>query len=79
MKRLLITVAILAGLSTPVFANQCPERIQQVQQMAIAMPVDKATMVKVADLVKLAKSEHEAGNHEASVKAANEAWKLLGM
>ena len=30
-------------------------------------------------LIALAKKEHSAGNHDASVKAVTEAWKVLGM
>ena len=47
--------------------------------MAKMMPGDAATVVKVNEQIALAKKEHEAGNHDASVIAAQEAWKLLGM
>ena len=43
------------------------------------MPGDEATMIKVREKIILAKSEHESGNHDASVAAFNEVWKLLGM
>ena len=43
------------------------------------LPGDAATMVKVEEQIALAKKEHEAGNHDASIVAAKEAWKLLGM
>ena len=43
------------------------------------MPGEEATTVKVKEQIALAKKEHEAGNHDASVAAANDAWKLLGM
>lgn len=47
--------------------------------MAKMMPGDAATVIKVNEQIALAKKEHEAGNHDASVIAAQEAWKLLGM
>lgn len=79
MKQLMITGAILAALAGAAHANDCPNLIKQNEDMATMMPGDEATMVKVNDQIALAKKEHEAGNHDASVAAAKEAWKLLGM
>ena len=79
MKKFFVTATILMALTGTAYANQCPELIKKVEEMAKAMPGDEATMIKVNEKVALAKKEHEAGNHDASVAASNEAWKLLGM
>ena len=79
MKALLATGVILVALVTPAFANQCPSLIKKAEEMAKAMSGDQATMTKFAEKIALAKSEHEAGNHDASVAATKEAMKLLGM
>ena len=79
MKKLLIAGAITMALTGTVYANDCPNLIKQDEDMAKMMPGDAATMVKVEEQIALAKKEHEAGNHDASIIAAKEAWKLLGM
>jgi hypothetical protein len=79
MKKLLTVGAVLAAFSSPAFANNCPNLIKKTEEMAKAMPGDAATMKKYDELIALAKKEHGAGNHDASVKAVTEAWKLLGM
>lgn len=79
MKKLLSVAAVLAAFSSPAFANNCPNLIKKIEAMAAAMPGDAATMKKYAELISLAKKEHGAGDHDASVKAVTEAWKLLGM
>ena len=79
MKKLLIAGAILAALAGTAHANDCPNLIKQDEDMAKMMPGDASTMVKVEEQIALAKKEHEAGNHDASIFAAKEAWKLLGM
>ena len=40
---------------------------------------DDATKKKVMELYNKGKSEHDAGNHDASVKDLGEAMKLLGI
>ena len=79
MKKMITAAAMLFALTGTALANDCPNLIKQDEEMAKAMPGDAATMVKVEDQIALAKKEHEAGNHDASVVAAKEAWKLLGM
>jgi len=79
MKKLLTVAAILAAFSGPAFGNNCPNLIKKTEEMAKAMPGDAATMKKYDALIALAKKEHDAGNHDASVKAVTEAWTLLGM
>jgi len=79
MKKLLSVAAVLAAFSSPTFANNCPNLIQKTEDMAKAMPAKADDMKKYEEFVALAKKEHAAGNHDASVKAVTEAWKLLGM
>ena len=79
MKKLLTVAAVLAAFSGPAFANNCPNLIKKTEDMAKAMPGDAAAMKKYDELIALAKKEHEAGNHDASVKAVTEAWTVIGM
>lgn len=79
MRKLILASAMLMALIGTAFANDCPNLIKQDEDMAKMMPGDEATMVKVTEQITLAKKEHEAGNHVASIVAAKEAWKLLGM
>lgn len=79
MKKFIIAGAILMAFVGTAYANDCPNLIKQDEDMAKMMPGDAATMVKVEEQIALAKKEHEAGNHDASIVAAKEAWKLLGM
>ena len=79
MKKIIIAGAMLIALTGAALANDCPNLIKKDEDMAKAMPGDAATMIKVDAQIALAKKEHEAGNHDASIVAAKEAWKLLGM
>lgn len=79
MKKIVIALAMIVALTGTALANDCPNLIKKDEDMAKMMPGDAATMIKVDEQIALAKKEHEAGNHDASVAAANEAWKLLGM
>ncbi len=79
MKKIMIAVAMIVALTGTALANDCPNLIKKDEDMAKMMPGDAATMIKVDEQIALAKKEHESGNHDASVAAANEAWKLLGM
>lgn len=79
MKKISIAGAMLVTLTGTALANDCPNLIKKDEDMAKMMPGDAATMVKVDEQIALAKKEHEAGNHDASIVAAKEAWKLLGM
>ena len=79
MKKIIVAAAILTALTGAALANDCPNLIKKDEDMAKMMPGDAATVIKVNEQITLAKKEHEAGNHDASVIAAQEAWKLLGM
>ncbi len=79
MKKIVIAAAMLMTLTGTALANDCPNLIKKDEDMAKMMPGDAATMIKVNEQITLAKKEHEAGNHDASIVAAKEAWKLLGM
>lgn len=79
MKTMIITAAMSMALAGTAVANDCPNLIKKDEDMAKMMPGDAATMIKVNVQIALAKKEHESGKHDASVAAAKEAWKLLGM
>ena len=79
MKKIIVAAAILTALTGAALANDCPNLIKKDEDMAKMMPGDAATVIKVNEQITLAKKEHEAGNHDASVIAAQEAWKLPGI
>lgn len=79
MKKLFAVSLTILALTGTAYANDCPNVIKKTEDMAKSMPGDAATMLKVDALIVLAKKEHDAGNHDASIVAANDAWKLLGM
>ncbi len=79
MKSILTAAAVLTVLTGTALANDCPNLIKKAEDMAKSMPADAATMVKFDEQIVLAKKDHEAGNHDASMAAAKEALKLLGM
>lgn len=79
MKKFVIAVAMIAGLATPAFAAQCPTLLIKIDEALKVTTVDDATKTQVMELYTKGKTEHEAGNHDASVTDLNAALALLGM
>ena len=79
MKNTLIALTIVLGFVSPAFANHCPMDMAKIEAALKTAKIDDATKKKVMDLYNKGKSEHEAGNHAASVKDLGEAMKLLGI
>lgn len=79
MRKIIIAGATLMALTGTALANDCPNLIKKDEDMTKMMPGEAATMIKVDAQIALAKTEHKVGNHDASIAAAKEAWKLLGM
>lgn len=79
MKKIIIAATMFMAVTGTALASDCPNLIKKAEDMAKSMPGDAATMIKVDAQIALAKKDHEAGNHDAAMVAANEAWKLLGM
>lgn len=79
MKKLVIALAMTVGLASPAFANQCPTLLIKIDEALKVTTVDEATKTQVMELYTKGKTEHEAGEHDASVTDLNAALKLLGM
>lgn len=79
MQKTLIAAAILAVLSTPAFASQCPALMAQIDEAMATTTVDEATKTQVMELYEKGKAEHESGDHAASEATLAEAMALLGL
>lgn len=79
MKKLFLAAALTLALATPAFANMCPSLMAKIDEAMKTATVDDATKTQILDLYNKGKTEHEAGNHDASVTDLNAALKLLGM
>lgn len=79
MKKFILAAAMVAVLTAPAFANQCPGLMKKIDEAMTTTQVDEATKTKVMALYDKGKAEHAAGNHAASEADLNEALKLLGM
>ena len=71
MRILVVALAVLALVVTPVFASQCPSLIKQVND-AVAGKTD-ADSVKAKKLADEAQALHASGKHAESVAKAEEA------
>ena len=67
------------SLATPALANHCPMDMKKIEAAMKTTMVDEATKMKVMELYNKGKAEHEAGDHQASMKDLAEAMKLLGI
>ena len=79
MKKIVLASIVALGLASPAFANHCPMDMKKIEAAMKSTMADEATKKKVMDLYNKGKAEHEAGNHEASMKDLGDAMKLLGI
>lgn len=80
MKSLLAAAAVLAALTVPALANDCPNQLKMVEDMlSQATTLDDAAKTKIQQHIDQAKAEHEAGKHDESLATLKDASKLLGM
>ena len=79
MKKLILAALMTAALAVPAFANQCPAIMAKIDEAMKTATVDDATKAKITELSARGKTEHDAGDHAASVATLNEAMALLGM
>lgn len=77
--RVLITAGLLALVSVPAFAFQCPADMAAIDAALETSTLDETTLANVKELRGIGETEHEAGNHQASVDALAEAKALLGL
>ena len=79
MKKITLALALIAGLSAPAFAGQCPALMTKIEEAMKTATLDDASKTKVTELLAGGKADHEAGNHDSSVAKLNEALALMGM
>ena len=77
MKNLIVAISLVALSAIPAVASGCSNQDKHLE--VINKKPDKTTMKKVLALIALAKTEHDVGNHAASLAHEKEADRLLGM
>lgn len=76
----LIIGAMALAMSPLAFAYHCPNEMKAIDAKLSSKPVlDAATMNKVKTLRADGEKFHKAGKHDDSLKALDEAKKLLGI
>ena len=78
MKSLLAAGTILIALAGPAFASECPAQIQKAEEALNTSSLDEAAKTKISEHIAQAKSEHEAGQHDASLATLKHTMQLLG-
>ena len=78
MKRILLAAAVVA-FASPAFANNCPNDIKAIDAALQSASVDATKKAQAKQLRDTADTQHKAGNHAASMKAAADAKTLLGI
>lgn len=79
MKSLLAAGTILIALAGPAFANECPALVQQSEEALKTSTADEAMKARIAEHIAKAKSEHESGDHAASLATLKDTMQLLGV
>ena len=79
MKSLLAATAIAAMLVGPAFAGECPTRVQKAEEALKTATFDDAKKTKITEHIAQAKSEHDAGKHDASLVTLKDTFQLLGI
>lgn len=77
--KILIAASLFAVLASPVLAFQCPADMKAIDAALEAADLTDEDLARVTELRALGESEHQAGNHQASVDALTEAKALLGI
>jgi len=79
MKKIVLAAVVVVGFASSAFANHCPMDMKKIDAAMKTTMVDEATKKKVMELYNKGKAEHEAGDHQSSMKDLGEAMKLLGI
>lgn len=77
--KILAATTFFALLAGPALAFQCPTDMAAVDAALETAVLSDADMARVQELRATGETEHEAGNHQASVDALAEAKALLGI
>lgn len=79
MKALMIAIAALTLLVSPVMANQCPLLLMQLNAALGKMKADDPKVKEAKAMIAEAQKLHDSGKHAESVKKAEDAAKVLGV
>ena len=75
----LIIAALALTASSLAFANRCPMEMKAIDAKLATATLSAEDMSKVKALRAEGETMHKAGKHDESVKALDEAKKMLGM
>ena len=80
MKRLLIAMAVLIGISSPAFAKHCPKDAKIIEQaLGKATGMTKMQWTEAQTLRDKGMALHKSGKHGEAIKALYAATKILGV
>ncbi len=80
MKRLIVAVAVLVGMTSPAFAKHCPLDAKIIDEaLGKATGLTTVQMTNVKDLRDKGMAFHKDGKHADAIKALHEATKTLGV
>ncbi|WP_309084193.1 hypothetical protein [Chelativorans sp.] len=79
MFRSMIVAFALLALPAAALANQCPQMMAEIDAALPSANLSEADRAKVVELRAKGEQEHQAGNHDASEAALEEAKSLLGI
>ncbi len=78
MKHLLLAGVLLLGLASPAFANYCPSLWVRIDAaLADGPKLAQETLAEIEKLRALGERQHEAGEHDRSIKTLKKALDLL--
>ncbi|MCA0044125.1 hypothetical protein [Celeribacter litoreus] len=75
----LLTAAFLTAIASPALAFHCPADMAAIDKALETAMLSEDDMARVTELRMIGETEHNAGNHQASVDALAEAMEILGI
>ena len=75
----LSVAALVAVLSAPAFANQCPTHIKKIDAAMAGAKLSQEQMAEVHRLHAEGQRLHSEGKHQQSMEALGKAEKMLGI
>ena len=79
LRKAVLVAATAAFLATPAFAASCPKHMADIDAAMQTAQLNEADKAKVMELRKKGEEQHNAGDHDSSVKTLGEAKKILGI
>ena len=80
LKSLIAATALVAVLSVPAVAGQCPMDMRKIDAAMAKNPqLSQAQMTRVKQLRAQGEQQHKAGQHAASVSSLAQAKEILGV